>query len=495
MKKTLRVLALVLVMAMALSALAGCSGNTPPSGSGGSSPAPTTGGAAATGGNVEGGTSANMPYAGTHLVLFSPWANIEKEQYLSDKLEEDTGMTLSIVNCAWNERATKLTVMLSGGEQVDVTARSTPADMSILCDAGALLPINEHLENSTVYTKENWTGWDLMDAMVYAGDGLYYGLPMRTVQGYIYTINKAWLDELNLEVPTTTEELTEVLRAFKEADLGGNGSTIPIAHQFPNSDHIATFLGMWGIEGPYIMVDEADGLRYHPWLTEEGLAGLQWMQDMYKEGLLDPEFASENGTAIFDKVKAGMVGVFLDWPGNNRGYNLTAQETGANVNFIPMSIPQAIEGVEPVNCGNTIINNNLVVNTVNEDAAWSFIEWLGSDEGTKDWTWTEGENYNIVDGEYEIEWTQLHANGYSTEQSLSKSWNESGLAYPASDEVLEGYDIFYENWAFPPVMAGAGDAEEIALPMATQVIVGQMTVEDFATQLHDELMSRGLIDK
>lgn len=41
----------------------------------------------------------------------------------------------------------------------------------------------------------------------------------------IQFINKAWLDQLGLEVPTTTEELYELLCAFRDNDMNGNGDT------------------------------------------------------------------------------------------------------------------------------------------------------------------------------------------------------------------------------------------------------------------------------
>ena len=36
-------------------------------------------------------------------------------------------------------------------------------------------------------------------------------------------INKAWLDKLGLQVPTTWDELENVLKAFKTQDPNGNG--------------------------------------------------------------------------------------------------------------------------------------------------------------------------------------------------------------------------------------------------------------------------------
>ncbi len=491
------VLALLLTAVMMASILAGCSGSGDDKGANTDTPKTPAADSAGTPVTPSADPGSDKPYAGENMVLFTfaGWVDDSMTGTLSDRLEASTGMTLDTIIVPWDERITKMTVMVAGGQQIDVTGKSTPADMSILCDAGALLPVNDYLNSSDLFSRDNWLGWDYMDSMVYSGDGLWYGVPNRPVQGYIFTINQAWLDELGLEIPKTTDELTEVLRAFKAADMGGDGSTIPIAHQFPNSDHIATFLGMWGVEGPFIMKD-SDGLRYHPWLTENGLAGLQWMQDMYKEGLLDPEFANENGTSIFDKVNSGMVGVFLDWPGNNRGYNLAAEKTGEKVNFVPMDIPQAIEGVTPVNCGNTIIMNNLVATTANADAAWSFIEWLNSEQGIIDWTWTEGENYNILDNsDIDIVRTQLHSAGYDTWGCLNKLWLNSDKCVDSTPETIEGYDVFYSSWSFPPVLEGAGDAEEIALPLATKVIYGEMTIDEFETELRTQLMNLNLIDK
>ena len=52
-------------------------------------------------------------------------------------------------------------------------------------------------------------------------------------------IYKPWLDQLGLEMPTTTDEFHEVLRAFKAAgDLNGNGidDEIPYALCFDSEE-------------------------------------------------------------------------------------------------------------------------------------------------------------------------------------------------------------------------------------------------------------------
>ena len=56
-------------------------------------------------------------------------------------------------------------------------------------------------------------------------DGSIYGVPTRSVNPTMYTaaIRQDWLDAKGLAVPTTLDELTEVLRIFTEEDPDGNG--------------------------------------------------------------------------------------------------------------------------------------------------------------------------------------------------------------------------------------------------------------------------------
>ena len=62
-----------------------------------------------------------------------------------------------------------------------------------------------------------------------AADGNIYGLPqfdysITDVTNDTLIINTEWLEKVGMDMPTTTEEFYQVLKAFKEAgDLNGNG--------------------------------------------------------------------------------------------------------------------------------------------------------------------------------------------------------------------------------------------------------------------------------
>lgn len=113
-------------------------------------------------------------------------------------------------------------------------------------------------------------------------------------------INRQWLENLGLSAPTTAEELTEVLRAFKTQDPNRNGKNdeIPLA-----------FLTMWDLKflgHAYGMVandfnvylDES-GTVQTTLDTDENYEFLTWLHQLWEEELLD-----HNGFTTSDSVRA-----------------------------------------------------------------------------------------------------------------------------------------------------------------------------------------------
>jgi putative aldouronate transport system substrate-binding protein len=70
------------------------------------------------------------------------------------------------------------------------------------------------------------------------------------VNGQSMMINKAWLDKLGLQVPTTWDELTDVLEAFKTQDPNGNGKADEIPFSIRRLS--TTGFGWWD---PYLLLN------------------------------------------------------------------------------------------------------------------------------------------------------------------------------------------------------------------------------------------------
>ncbi len=166
-------------------------------------------------------------------------------------------------------------------------------------------------------------------------DGCIYGLPSGELMGTaaigatddlsIYAvpefsmINKTWLDELGLPVPTNLTELHDALTAFKEAELGGAGSTVPMSTGYDQ--------WCWGQEIFYAgfgftnftsdicfdLLAKPDGTVEFVCATDKYRDAVTYFHDWYAEGLMDLEMFSQSTSQLIAKVSQGRVGVTTWW--------------------------------------------------------------------------------------------------------------------------------------------------------------------------------------
>ena len=155
-------------------------------------------------------------------------------------------------------------------------------------------------------------------AAITMSNGAIYGLPAGEQMGTagigkeedysIFTvpqfsmINKKWLDELNLEVPTTLDELHDVLVAFKENDMShkvyGNpeGSTLPMSTGFDqwcwgqNIFYAGFGFTNWTNDVCNDLILQPDGKVNFVSDDDNYRAALTYFHNWYAEGLMDPEF-------------------------------------------------------------------------------------------------------------------------------------------------------------------------------------------------------------
>ena len=191
-------------------------------------------------------------------------------------------------------------------------------------------------------------------------DGSVRSLPTGPQVSYsndadgIMVINKAWLDKLNLPIPSTADEFYATMKAFKENDMTGNGDTedeIPL--EFSKSNWAAQIMNLanpWGIAGRnqhndshYFMVK--DGKAVPTMDTEEFRAFLEFHHKLASEGLLDVRGFDQANDEYYAKLKEGRVGCYLAWTPNS---NFDAEIAK---NWVVVPPFKAMDGVEPVKTG------------------------------------------------------------------------------------------------------------------------------------------------
>lgn len=214
------------------------------------------------------------------------------------------------------EYDTKLAAELAIGdipEFVNVTA----LQVKQLYEAGLIMPLEDiYEEYATEQTKSVMleTGTSPFDAVTF--DGHLYALPVvgeTLMIADLMWIRTDWLEKLNLEVPTTWDELVTVAKAFCAADFDGNGvdDTIGIAIQKDFWSQMFTMKGLFNAFDSYpnIWVEDENGnLVYGATLpgTKDALAALH---QMYVDGLIDPEFGVKTGGKVAEATTAGKCGI------------------------------------------------------------------------------------------------------------------------------------------------------------------------------------------
>lgn len=172
-------------------------------------------------------------------------------------------------------------------------------------------------------------------------NGCIYGLPSGEQMGTagigkeedysIFTvpqfamINKAWLDDLGLEVPTTLDELHDVLVAFQENDMAAKyygaepGSTIPMSTGFDqwcwgqNVFYAGFGFTNWTNDIINDLVLNADGTVEFVCTNDAYRDAVTYFSDWYQEGLMDQEMFSQDTTQLMSKCQQGYVGVSTWW--------------------------------------------------------------------------------------------------------------------------------------------------------------------------------------
>lgn len=215
-------------------------------------------------------------------------------------------------------------------------------DISRYGDDGTFIDLTpylteEYMPNLAKILEENP---DIRSAIT-MDDGYIYGLPAGERMGTggigaeedysIYSIpqfsmiNKAWLDDLGLPVPTTLEELHTALKAFKDNDMSakyyGNapGSTIPMSTGFDqwcwgqNIFYAGFGFTNWPNDVCNDLVLKNDGTVEFMCVTDQYRQAITYFHDWYAEGLMDVEMFSQSDTQLISKCSQGYVGVSTWW--------------------------------------------------------------------------------------------------------------------------------------------------------------------------------------
>lgn len=238
-------------------------------------------------------------------------------------------------------------------------------------------------------------------------DGKQYLIPaIRPMLGDVAsTIRQDWLDKLGLKIPTNTDELYTVLKAFKEKDPGGIGSANVIPMAVGSIAVNSLSISDYGFRPSNLSEEEfalysdltLPALSWGP--TKEAL---KYYNKLYTDGLISPDFAlDKDGKKAEADVSNGKVGMW----GSIRVLKsppvyTTLLKNVPTAKFSPVAALQQ-PGKKPSGYGYYPFGmlSGINKNTKNPEAVIKFLDWMSK----KDVLFTlqngyEGKNYKLQDG-------------------------------------------------------------------------------------------------
>lgn len=242
---------------------------------------------------------------------------------------------------------------------IDVIWPSEFAETGILADITERIP-------------ENWDGEVLEGALATARyDDKYYGAPSGPSTKFFY-YNEDMLEQVGASSADldTWDGVLDVAQKIKDAGL----AEYPIAWSWSQAEAIicdyAQLLGAFGGE-----FTDADGNLVIN--NEEGVATLEWMKQTIDDGLSNPASTTFLEDDVSKAMAQGETAFGLNWDSTMRDLKdpeISVISDAAGV----LPTPKGPSGNRPGVNGSMAYG--IPANSDNQDAAWSFIEYLTSED-------------------------------------------------------------------------------------------------------------------
>lgn len=249
---------------------------------------------------------------------------------VAKKITEATGITLK-TEYPSNGQDNNILLMVATREYPDLIFAK--GDSNILIDNGALIDMSELIEEYGPHIKALYG--EEYDSLRYSReDPAIYQLCSNKVGDEVLTtagtaqLQWAVLAENEYAIPYTLEEYTEMIRSYMEEHPYINGQkTVGISisctdwHWYTTLSDPAGYIANGTTDDGQWIVDENNRACYKH-AAEGQKEYFRWLNRMYWEGILDPDFATQTHEDYISKVASGRVLGLLD-----ADWDITAPES------------------------------------------------------------------------------------------------------------------------------------------------------------------------
>jgi putative aldouronate transport system substrate-binding protein len=422
-----RQLAIILVFAMLAGVIAGCTSNT-------SNKQPATSETDQSTSVTESKNPLDKPGSLSFLVIQQAGAPLSESMSVMKELSERTNTKLQFTNVPQADLPTRIQTLAAAKQLPDVIENGGSDRMNFL-DSGIFHYLEDYISKET--TPNIWDAFEKYPAYkkdISTDEGRIMGIAQLTTRFWRcdWIINNTFLTELGMSAPTNIDEFYNYLVAVKE--------------KYPNSTPLGVgpwagghnavkqpIMYMFNVTNEWWLYNDGEFL-YGPWEKQEEYAdALRFLNKLYVEGLVDPEFFSISAEETNAKISNNEVGILYGW---DDGYGQWGKNGTWGIDMIPCPPIKGPDGVaytrgNPRNMGALFLITNSCKDV---PRAVAFFDYCFSEEATELLNWgIEGTHWMMLNGERA--YTDLitkHDQGYVIGRYAQ------GLAHPRFPQYIDG---------------------------------------------------------
>ncbi|WP_188540629.1 extracellular solute-binding protein [Paenibacillus segetis] len=415
----------------------------------------------------------------------TPEGNAEFEKELSEKLGLD--VTLDKPASDYDQ---KVLTSLSSGAKYDLIEISDLAKLDVFINQGVVTDLSDFVQNSTVLSDPSVIPTEEWE-QVKGPDGKIYGVFSKFQGATMPIIRKDWLEKLNLEEPKTLDELYTVLKAFKEDDPDGDGKANTYGLSTSGLYDIQGIMSAAGLKSRYVM---QEGKRTIPYATDAAIPMYEWFAKLVKEGIMDPNFITNDTAKMRNLFLTDRVGMITYWDAWVGMFNNLKKTEDPNTTFQAegiLSIPAA-DGTILMRRGDPDFWI-IPANAPHPEAAKKFLEFWNTQEGiTLGSLGVEDFDYTLDNGAYTLTEIGETAN---MDHGVPYWYNSTVKSpFPALPGVEDAMALSKQYATLELSLSTWPDAEKIVNNYALKAMSGQMAAKDAVAQMQKELKGANLID-
>ncbi len=245
-----------------------------------------------------------------------------------------TGITIKFLHPPAGQASEQYNLMIASKDLPDIIYMdwfSVPGGPGKAIADGSIIRLNDAIGRYAPNISKLYEDKPGVKKEVLLDDGSLYMFPFLNTDPYMRAggpvIREDWLKKLGLASPVTMADWYQMLKAFKDRDPNGNGKAdeVPlICKRGKDLESIYSFASPFGIILGFYNKNGSVG--YGP-IEKAYKDYLTTMNQWYREGLLDPEYATTDDKSFDAKVSGELGGAWIGRISGTLGRFLRLMET------------------------------------------------------------------------------------------------------------------------------------------------------------------------